>query len=147
MLNFMFLTAFTGWPAAVTCVLVVVTILFSPFFWSEIQEYWSNFSQRAEEQKEIINTIVRTNWDPEVFKAHDECAICAEPFRESDKVTPLPCNPKHYFHSECTVKWFSTGQGSDTSTCPLCKTKFTREQLQEYSDRLNTKLADKADKE
>lgn len=36
MLNFMFLTAFTGWPACVTLVLLAISIICSPFFISEI---------------------------------------------------------------------------------------------------------------
>jgi len=27
-------------------------------------------------------------------------------FNEDDTVTPLPCDNKHYFHSECIVSWF-----------------------------------------
>jgi hypothetical protein len=76
MLNFMFLTAFTGWPATVTIVFVTISILCSPCIVVSLQDYWANLRQRAEEQHDIINTVVRTHWDPEVFKALDDCAIC-----------------------------------------------------------------------
>jgi len=69
LLNFMFLTAFTGWPAAVTVVLLLLSILMSPYIYANAVEYWNNLGQAAEEQRDIINTIVRTNWDPETFKA------------------------------------------------------------------------------
>lgn len=109
LINFMFLTAFTGWPAAVTIVLLILTLLMSPLIFTQLQEYYSNLGQRAAEQRDIINTIVRTNWDPEVFRNQDDCIICSEPFHQDDKVTPLPCDAKHYFHSDCITKWFEAG--------------------------------------
>lgn len=134
MLNFMFLTAFTGWPAAVTVVLVIVSIFMSPLIFSSIQEYY----QRASEQRDIINTIVRTNWDPEIFKAQDDCAICTVAFKQEDKVTPLPCDAKHYFHSECIAQWFEVGQ--QTTSCPICRTQFTKQQMQDYSETVTNQL-------
>jgi hypothetical protein len=125
MLNFMFLTAFTGWPACVTLVLLALSIICSPFFITEIQDHWNNLSQRAEEKKDIINTIVRTNWDPSLFNAQEECAICSEKFAAEDNVTPLPCDTKHYFHSECIVNWFNSQ--SQKESCPLCRKQFTKQ--------------------
>lgn len=138
MLNFMFLTAFTGWPAAVTVVLLLLSILMSPYLYAHAVEYWNNFGQAAEEQRDIINTIVRTNWDPETFKAQDMCSICMQPFNEVDTVTPLPCDSKHYFHSECIVGWFQAG--TQTTTCPICRTHFTRDQMKAYSESVNAQI-------
>jgi hypothetical protein len=36
----------------------------------------------------------------------DECIICLEPFVEGeDYVTPLACEGKHLFHSNCIEEW------------------------------------------
>lgn len=141
MLNFMFLTAFTGWPATVTLVFLTVSIVFSPCIFVSLQDYWANLRQRAEEQHDIINTVVRTHWDPEVFKALDDCAICTNTFGKEDQVTPLPCDTKHYFHTECIVRWFQT-QDQKTS-CPICRKQFTREEMRAYSQDVEKRLASK----
>ena len=36
MFNFMFLTAFTGWPASVTLVLLAISIVLSPFIYQRL---------------------------------------------------------------------------------------------------------------
>jgi len=54
-----------------------------------------------------------------------ECAICQVEYLEEDEITPLPCNPNHYFHSACIEPWFKT-----KTECPLCRAPVTLEQLQ-----------------
>ena len=58
------------------------------------------------------------------FNDHDECTICLEKFTDEDRVTPLPCDRRHYFHSQCIEPWFSRND-----YCPLCKKTFTTQQL------------------
>lgn len=41
------------------------------------------------------------------------CAICIEPYRESDKAKQLPC--QHYFHENCIDNWLSNA----SLNCPL----------------------------
>ena len=48
-----------------------------------------------------------------------ECAICLDDFKESEEVSPLHCNIKHLFHTDCIRQWLLT-----TPVCPLCKAKF-----------------------
>jgi hypothetical protein len=45
-----------------------------------------------------------------------ECSICMLEFHEGDKIVPLPCNPKHYFHEPCLKRWLKIN-----SACPTCK--------------------------
>ena len=49
MMNFMFLTAFTGWPATVTLVFLTISIICSPCIFVSLQDYWNNIRQKAEE--------------------------------------------------------------------------------------------------
>ena len=58
------------------------------------------------------------------FNEHNECSICLEAFTSSDMVTPLPCDKRHYFHSQCIQEW-----SQNHSDCPLCKKPFTAEDL------------------
>ena len=46
------------------------------------------------------------------------------PFSDSDTVTPLPCDKRHYFHSRCIEEWSKT-----CSDCPLCKKPFNAQIL------------------
>jgi hypothetical protein len=34
-----------------------------------------------------------------------------------DELTQLKCDPKHYFHSECIIKWIEGGH----NICPFCR--------------------------
>ena len=60
------------------------------------------------------------------FNDHEECSICLEPFTASDQVTPLPCDKRHYFHSNCIQEW-----SQNHNDCPLCKKEFTADSLAE----------------
>ena len=52
-------------------------------------------------------------------------------------ITPLPCDVRHYFHTNCIEDWYSQ-KGRDY--CPLCKETFTLAQIEEYNERF-TELA------
>ena len=54
------------------------------------------------------------------------CPICMVDFAESDEITPLPCDEKHYFHNECIKLWLEKN-----NKCPLCKKEITKEALKE----------------
>ena len=84
MANFVFLTAFTGWPTVLTVVFIVVSIACSPCIYVSLRDYLENVRNRAEEQSEIIKTVVRTNWDPETFKTMEFCSICTVNFNQQD---------------------------------------------------------------
>jgi predicted nucleic acid-binding protein len=58
-------------------------------------------------------------------------------------VTPLPCNSKHYFHSDCVVQWFEKQEEGQRSRCPICRAEFTREQMREYSTEIEKKLEER----
>ena len=40
-------------------------------------------------------------FDPFKFSDHKECSICLGEFEESELVTVLPCDVRHYFHTHC----------------------------------------------
>ena len=51
------------------------------------------------------------------------CVICMEDFHIGDEVIYIPC--LHVFHKDCLLEWF---RGHDF--CPICKFKFSLENLQ-----------------
>jgi len=38
-------------------------------------------------------------------------------FLKDEEVTPLDCDVRHYFHTECIKVWVEKGNNS----CPLCR--------------------------
>ena len=47
-----------------------------------------------------------TMFNRDAHDDHDECTICLVDFTDADFVTPLPCDRRHYFHSQCIESWF-----------------------------------------
>ena len=62
--------------------------------------------------------------DAQRFNEHTECIICLADFTDTDMVTPLPCDKRHFFHTKCIKEWARQKQH-----CPLCNVRFTRDQL------------------
>ena len=48
-------------------------------------------------------------------------------FSEDSEVTPLPCDIRHYFHTNCIEDWFKVN-----NVCPLCKKVITKEDLDKF---------------
>ena len=68
-------------------------------------------------------------------KEQANCSICLGEISEGDKITALPCDKRHYFHSNCIKRWAREKH----SKCPLCNVRFTYSQLKKL-------LADKVKK-
>ena len=54
------------------------------------------------------------------FNEHTECSICLVDFKDGVKVSPLPCDKRHYFHTSCIKDW-----ASNNLFCPLCNSAYT----------------------
>ena len=50
-------------------------------------------------------------------------------FRKNDYLTYLPCDPRHFFHSECIKSWLI-----NIKTCPICKEEVIYEQAMEQNE-------------
>ena len=53
------------------------------------------------------------------------CAICMEEYAADDMITPLSCDNKHYFHTNCVEQWIEQGK----NTCPLCRQDIDKDVL------------------
>lgn len=56
-------------------------------------------------EKIIENLKVLKFGDFQALENGSECIICAEPYKETDEVTPLECHESHLFHTECLRTW------------------------------------------
>lgn len=70
-------------------------------------------------QKEFIDLIAPSHPLPEDCDGSVGCIICTEDLRENT-VRMMPCNGKHFFHSQCIDEWLSAH-----ATCPTCRTDFS----------------------
>ncbi|KAD3067956.1 hypothetical protein E3N88_35836 [Mikania micrantha] len=64
------------------------------------------------------NGLKKLNWGKKWLKwkssEEDECAICLDEFKESEKIAHLPC--AHRFHCDCLLPWLES-----TAQCPCCR--------------------------
>ena len=77
-------------------------------------------------------TLNERAFDPNLFKnGCNECAFCMDVFVEGQKTIVLPCDMRHYFHSDCILVW-SRGHRN----CPLCNVVFDERIVREFSQTL-----------
>ncbi|XP_010533638.1 PREDICTED: E3 ubiquitin-protein ligase RHA1B-like [Tarenaya hassleriana] len=61
------------------------------------------------------------------------CAVCLYEFEDEDEIRRLT-NCRHIFHRSCLDRWM---MGYNQMTCPLCRTQFIPDDLQEaFNQRL-----------
>jgi hypothetical protein len=69
-----------------------------------------------------------------LFKDSQECAICMEAFLEEDYVTPLACDSRHFYHSDCIEEWLT-----NKNECPLCKRLQTPNMMRRFTEEFESK--------
>ena len=53
----------------------------------------------------VVGGLARTQYDPQQFKYESSCKICMVDYDDTDEVTQLKCDPRHYFHTDCIIRW------------------------------------------
>ena len=66
---------------------------------------------------QVIEKLNRTPFDPNKFTYENQCKICLMDYEPEDELTQLKCDERHYFHSDCIIRWISEGKNN----CPLCR--------------------------
>lgn len=61
--------------------------------------------------------------------------ICLVNFDEDSIVTPLPCDIRHYYHTNCIEQWLLIN-----ACCPLCKTEVTMAEIERVAKLYHRKL-------
>lgn len=52
-----------------------------------------------------------------------------------DYVTPLACDSRHFYHSDCIEEWLN-----NKNECPLCKKLQTPNMMREFSSEFDKKI-------
>ena len=69
--------------------------------------FWDDEDERQEHLMENLKRVSRI-FDSKRHKAQVECCICMVEYKEQDMVTRLPCDKRHFFHSDCIELWSKT---------------------------------------
>ena len=88
----------------VLCVLAFL-VLFCPCITWLIGRALLDERERGLLKDRVIESLAHIRYDPAKFKNQKTCCICFENFTEGDTITPLSCDIRHYFHSECITQW------------------------------------------
>ncbi|SCN58665.1 RING zinc finger protein, putative [Plasmodium chabaudi chabaudi] len=59
------------------------------------------------------------NLDKQTSENEDMCSICMMDYMGNDNIMIMPCDKRHFFHSNCLSKWLNKSQ-----VCPICRTNI-----------------------
>ncbi|KAL8253793.1 hypothetical protein R6Q59_032014 [Mikania micrantha] len=80
----------------------------------------------------LIREILPVVKFSELVDPPESCAVCLYEFDAGDEIRPLT-NCRHIFHRCCLDRWID----HDQKTCPLCRTPFISDDLQNtFNERL-----------
>ena len=83
--------------------------------------------------KNMPSVLMNKNLFLQEGQEQAECAICMDYLKEGrDFVSPLLCDERHYFHSDCIEEWLVK-----KNECPLCKVAQTPKSMREFGDKFN----------
>ncbi|RZC72721.1 hypothetical protein C5167_048195 [Papaver somniferum] len=81
---------------------------------------------------DLVNEAEQDGADGEKIDVPESCAVCLYDFENSEEIRRLT-NCRHIFHRSCLDRWMD----HDQKTCPLCRTPFIPDDLQEaFNERL-----------
>ena len=87
--------------AFIVICLLSALIVFCPCLAYTLWRAWYEHRERVNVKEEVIKSLSRISYDARKFKFSKECAICFVEFEDNAQITPLACDIKHYFHTEC----------------------------------------------
>ena len=84
--------------------------LMLPWYFYAVYKHIHQQRQRGLVKHYLIKAMPSIIFDKKLFKENNylECGICMEPFEEGyDYVTPLACDARHFYHSDCIEEWLT----------------------------------------
>ncbi len=78
----------------------------------------------------VLASLSKTNYNAETFQHETHCIICLVDYEESDMVTKLRCDPRHYFHTHCLESWVKSGN----NICPYCRSPILNFQQHNHEE-------------
>ena len=115
----------TPFGAMLGCILISC-IFYMPYYFCQCFLAYRESTADEREKRNMLNNLMCIDYDVDLFRCSlQDCSICSYSFQQSDqqkKITPLPCNKMHIFHTSCIKPWLQ-----QKSKCPICRTPITSE--------------------
>jgi hypothetical protein len=117
MLNFEITMVVGILPATACVIIIVLAFILIPILLYQCHVKRRERFSHARATKELFKWLLEDVYDPEKMGQVSECSICLDTYIIGvTKVTLLPCQGQHSFHTECIKQWFK-----DKHICPLDK--------------------------
>ncbi|KAI5655446.1 hypothetical protein M9H77_32633 [Catharanthus roseus] len=106
------------------------------FLEPEMSNYPIRISESGSELRSVSAALIRELLPvvkfSDLIDPPESCAVCLYEFDEDDEIRRLT-NCRHIFHRCCLDRWMD----HDQKTCPLCRTTFIPDDMQEsFNERL-----------
>ena len=112
-----------------TIAILFAAVFFGTFLFHAIQACLKVCCCCFEEPKLTGSSLAKIPYIPRYFTScSDSCAICLSEFQLNETVSPLHCDIKHVFHTECIKVWLIRNP-----ICPLCKAEICPRKLKEFN--------------
>lgn len=105
---------------ALLALVVTALVVCSPCLLGALFIYLGDRRQSKIIKQNLVTSLIKKKYDKSTFTFEKQCGICMGEYSEDEEVTPLPCDPRHYFHTECIEHWFL-----QKNTCPYCNKFIT----------------------
>ena len=110
--------------AFLTMFFTFLLVLFSPCIIFQVYSLVQERNAQERLRTGVIDNMPKVKWNARKFWGINNCIICMQDFQEGDDVTPLRCDMRHTFHSECITDWFKT-----KNDCPVCRTQISPDDM------------------
>jgi hypothetical protein len=87
------------------CIFILVAIILIPWILTNYLIKLRQKSKRKRLRKSLISKLVKIKYWQEEWQGNSEWAIWLEDFTKAQEVIVLPCDERHYFHSQCLRRW------------------------------------------
>lgn len=114
--------------AFLTMFMTLLLVLFSPCIMFSFVTMMRERNALEQTRQGVIDNMPKVKWDKRRFWGITNCVVCIVDFAEEDVVTPLRCDMRHTFHSDCITHWFQTN-----NVCPVCRTHINPDDMSAQS--------------
>lgn len=125
----------------------ITIILMLPFYVWEVFKEANRQRQKKLLKHYLIKSMPSIAFNKKIFQSEsgigsanmmDECVICLETFAEGeDYVTPLACDKRHIYHSNCIEEWLQS-----ENFCPMCKKVQTPNMMRSFRESFDTEYTE-----
>jgi hypothetical protein len=111
-------------PMLKCCSISTMLLCFGPTIMRNLRRARRPDADWQPTQTDLIKKLLKSKFKPQDFEEGIECIICMVEYSPEDDIIQLPCDPRHFFHSDCIVSWLKSN-----NSCPLCKKPITEADL------------------